>query len=218
MPGTGQGGPNAKIEDITITNNWWKNVSGVYTSTPCDGTVTMPAQIATPAYTCGNTQRWTVINNLATICDPNSIAAQCGTLSNNTLTNTWTFLGGIGQQNHVYEHNTDVFVYPPTAHTYSMAWNSNAKLVGGPAFTNSFTHSIWIRNNVMPRQISAPNGGAGFLGQTNASGQSSITAQVGDPPDNIPTRIKGNLFSQVYDANYQSAVQGNTAGCGLPPA
>jgi len=178
------GGSLAVVDDVTISNNFFENVSSGFdilaTDDNCTGSCTTP----------GEAKRVVFYNNVFQLGDT--------TQSGYTTGNAWgsIFLQGTtGITDFVLQHNT--IVPPPNLGYCNASWYIDLKTPFTPPVSQ--THNVWIVDNVMCRQVVGP---AGYMGQFSYV----IPDDIGDPSP-ISPRYVGNLQLQAAgDTNYQSAL------------
>jgi len=204
LPRTGQGGKNASEDDFTFTNNYLKNVDAAFNNGGCDWTVQLPIA---GQYTCGSAQRWVVVNNLSTLCDPNTPALAC-----NAGNEQWAWMNA-GTQDQYWAHNTTYSAFPLVG-TSSFGIYGAVQCLSWSCVAPTYIHNAWLLNNVMYRQWYAPNGaGGGFLGTSSTVN----TAVLNDPTTGQASRLTGNLFGLDGDVNGWAGLPGtNWVGCAAP--
>ena len=182
---TSQSGDVAVVEDVTVTNNLFKNVVMGFNTLSTDN------MCGSPSYpnckNAGNSARWVVVNNLITLYDTSiagGIRAHTGLIAINGGADkpqgVFTFLHDV-----LLQHNT---VVPNAAQP---CWQSiYFALPGGwkRPFPRSGTDNIWILDNVLCKQ---PTGDWGFRGKE------ALEVYMGAPstaPSDLAQRFRGNIM------------------------
>ena len=183
---TSQSGDIAVVEDVTVTNNVFKNVVMGFNTLATDNLCGPPAY--PNCKNTGNSSRWTIANNLVMLYDPSvpgGIGAHTGLIVfsggvDRPHGGTFTFLHDI-----VLQHNT---VVPNLS---KPCWQSIYFGVPGAwkrPFPRSATDNVWILDNVLCKQ---PTGDWG------AQGKSGLTEYMGapnTPPFDMEQRFRGNVM------------------------
>jgi hypothetical protein len=188
---TGQSGDFAVSNDITVTNNVWKNVLWFANGTALDdlcGTSSYPN-----CHNPGSQARWNISNNLVTFFDPTAMG---GAASHNyalTLQPSFNFFTQqIGQVHDiVFQHNT--FVQNGSHSCYAGVYFGTGNL-SSPGLT-PLTDNIWLIDNVFCRQ---PYGQWGYTPAQLVNYMSSPST----PPYDINARFTGNVLQQQSDPLY----------------
>ncbi len=143
-PGVAAGGAQAVVDDVTISNNVFKNVSSGFDVTSHDVNCN-----CTPP---GEARRIVFYNNLFLLGDTTQVGYTNG--------NAWGGIINNGVTDFVLQHNT--IVPPPNLGYCKASWYFS--------ITGSFTppvsqmHNVWILDNVLCRQL---NRLAGEVGQSS---------------------------------------------------
>ncbi|HEY4932333.1 MAG TPA: hypothetical protein VII23_12240 [Terriglobales bacterium] len=167
---TGQSGLIAVVDDFTITNNIFKNVSSGFDITEFDNE-------CHPANGCtnrGEAKRIVIYNNLILL----------GDTTQNGYTTGYAYGGLINKEvtDLVVQHNT--VVPPPNLGYCKGSIEFNAAAPFNPPVSS--THNVWILDNAFCRQI---NGPAGMVGQFPYV----LSRYMGDPSP-VNSRFRGNVF------------------------
>lgn len=187
---TTQSGDFAVVNDVTITNNWVKNVVSFVNTLAADDMCNYNGQY-TGCHNAGSQDRWNISNNLVTFFDPiapggsrnNAIGYQPGYDHINNH---------VGQlRDVVFQHNTTIS--NNTQPCWAAAYFGTATLNAPPS--NGMTYNIWILDNVLCKQTYGPWG----------YGLGPLTAYMGQPntpPYDVTTRYYGNVMWKQSDAIY----------------
>ncbi len=160
----------AVVDDVTISNNIFKNVGSGFDVTSFDSN----CLAANGCTNTGETKRVVFYNNLFMLGDTTQVGYTNGY--------AWGGLLNEGITDFVVQHNT---VIPPPNLGYCKAslYFSIKAPINPPV---SHTHNVWILDNVLCRQL---NGPAGMVGQFSYV----LSDYMGDPPPPDP-RLLGNVF------------------------
>jgi hypothetical protein len=184
---TSQSGDIAVVEDVTVTNNAFRNVVMGFSALAADslcGTSSYPN-----CRNAGSSARWYIANNLITLYDSTlpggGIATRTGLIvfsGGRDVPN-----GGIDAFLHdvVLQHNT---VVPSSS---GPCWQSiyfDSPQTWKPPFPQSATKNIWILDNVLCRQ---PTGNWGLQG---TSGLVQYMGAPSSPPYDLTRRFYGNVI------------------------
>jgi len=179
---TTQSGSVAVTDDVTITNNVFKNVSSGFDLSYGD-----PVCSTTPGCTNpGEVKRVVFNNNLFLLGDTTQTGYTGGY--------GWGGIIFAGTTDFVFQHNT--VVQPPNLGycKASIYFETHGK--GPPTPAVSRTHNVWILDNVLCRQING--GGLGFIGQFPYT----LANYMGDPAP-AAARFAGNvMFLSPSDKEY----------------
>jgi hypothetical protein len=189
-PRTAQGGSHAVVDDVTISNNVFKNVSSGFDIASFDNNC-LPANGCT---TPGEAKRIVIYNNLFLLGDTTQVGYTTGY--------GWGGLINNGVTDFVLQHNT--VVPPPNLGYCKASWYFSVAAPFNPPASR--THNVWILDNVLCRQLT---GSAGMIGQFPYV----VSSYMGDPSPPDP-RLLGNVFyaptgDKVYPLpphNYTSTV------------
>ena len=178
-----QSGDFAVVNDVTITNNTFKNVvsgiDGLAKDDTC-GTTSYPN-----CKNAGSQDRWYIANNLFTFFDPTLPGGQrnIGFLFSRGIDR---INGGIlgNMQGVVFQHNTMISAAPTPCYV-SMYFSSGQEPY--PPVSH-ITNNIWILDNVL---CSQPNGDYGLKG---TSGLNLYMAYPNLSPNDVTQRYYGNVM------------------------
>ena len=160
---TSQSGDFAVVNDVTITNNFLKNVvSGVNTLAKDDQCGIAPYVSCTNA---GSQARWNIANNLILFYDPTLPGgARNVVLSINPGMDRIKNQQGV-LRDLVFQHNTAI---PSVS---SPCWGSIYFSVGSKKLPiSNLTNNIWVLDNVLCRQPTGDFGQQGTTGLTQYMG------------------------------------------------
>lgn len=178
---TSQSGNLAVVDDITFENNILKNVDAGFSTLATDNLC--GAQYGYPdCSNSGETKRIKIANNLVLLSPKNNGSHHAGLLVSVNLTDL------------LFQHNSVLMS------DQSPCWNSiffSSKQSWRWPPPQSYTHNLWILDNVLCRPPTGDWGGQGTAG---------LTYYMGDPPP-LDQRFKGNLM----------LVGGLQAPAGFPP-
>jgi hypothetical protein len=169
-PRTGQSGNVAVVDDITIENNVLKNViSGFQTLERDDGCG--PKYGYPDCTNPGEERRLKIDNNLVLFMNPNGRGG----------TRNWGLALNVDLTDVVFQHNT-LIPFPGTNCDQSVYFESDQSWRWPPP--HSYTHNVWILDNVLCRP---PTGDWGELGTA------ALNNYMGDPPP-LDKRFLGNVM------------------------
>jgi len=179
---TGQSGDIAVVNDLTITNNVFKNVAeGI------DGTAT--DDLCNNGYpnchNAGRQDRWVIVNNLVIFYDPTIQGGgrNMGFGFGNGPDHTVSPVVYRPMRDILLQHNTTI------ASASSPCWNSLYFGVVGETYPYSnVTNNVWILDNSLCRQPTGDNQQQGIPGLTQYMGTPST------PPYDLTQRFYGNVM------------------------
>ena len=182
---TSQSGDIAAVEDVTVTNNVFKNVVMGFSTLATDNLCGPPAY--PNCKNSGNSARWTIANNLITLYDssiPGGIGAHTGLI---------VFSGGMDRPHGVFTFLHDIVLQHNTVvpHPSKPCWQSIYFGVPGVwkrPFPRSTTDNVWILDNVLCKQ---PTGDWGVQGK---AGLTEYMGAPGTPPFDLAQRFTGNVM------------------------
>jgi hypothetical protein len=183
-----QSGDVAVVEDVTVTNNIFKNVVTAFNTLAVDyncGTTAYPS-----CTNAGNTDRLVIKNNLILLGDNTqpgySNGQHIGTIVYN---GSWDVPHGsvyVGMKDVLVQHNTTV------AFGTQRCWAGNYFGVPGtwppPPWPTPISNNIWILDNVDCRQMTGGWGSQGQAALNNYMGQPNT------PPNDVTSRFYGNVM------------------------
>ncbi len=180
----------AVVDDVTVSNNVFKNVGSGFDVTSFDSNCLAANGCTNP----GETKRVVFYNNLFMLGDTTQVGYTNGY--------AWGGLLNEGITDFVLQHNT--VVPPPNLGYCKASWYFNVPAPFNPPVSR--THNVWILDNALCRQINGPGGMVGQFPWV-------LTAYMGDPSPVNP-RLLGNVFyaptgDKVYPLpphNYTSTV------------
>jgi hypothetical protein len=181
-----QSGDVAVVEDVTVTNNVFKNVVMGFNTLATDnmcGTASYPN-----CRNAGSSARWDIENNLVTLYDSSlqgGIGAHTGLMVFSTGRDIpnggqFTFLHDV-----VLQHNT---VVPNSAQLCWQAIYFNVPSGFKAPFPRSITDNIWILDNVLCRQPT------GDWGRQGSAGLAEYMGAPSTPPNDLAQRFRGNIM------------------------
>jgi len=188
---TGQSGNFAVVNDISITNNVFKNVVAFVNTLALDDTCG-PGGPYPNCTNPGSQARWNISNNLVTYFDPNALGGNrnIGIQFHPSIDRNH---GNIGGQVHdvIFQHNTLIpFGSTPCwADVYFDVGNFTTPPVNG------LTSNIWINDNVLCKQ---PYGAWGYQ-------LKQLANYMGVPnkaPYDLSARFSGNVMLKQSDPTY----------------
>jgi hypothetical protein len=172
---TSQSGNTAVVDDITIESNVLKNVISGFATLATDDTC--GAKYGYPNCTNpGEEKRVRIADNLILFANPKGPGG----------TRNWGLALLPEMSDLVFEHNT-LISFPGTMCDQSIFFESEQSWKWPPP--QSYTHNIWILDNVLCRPPTGDWGGQGTAG---------LSYYMGNPPP-LDKRFFGNVMSIPYD-------------------
>jgi hypothetical protein len=192
---TSQSGDVAVVQDVTVTNNVFKNVVSGFQTLAADsncGSASYPH-----CHNAGATGRWYISNNLVTLFDNKAqggIGSHTGLIVFSPGIDIPNGSAIIGLHDLVVQHNTVV------PYGNESCWAGGYFSVPNgwkPPFAKPLSANIWILDNVLCRQPTGDWGQQGTSGLTQYMGAPSTT------PNDLTGRYYGNvMYVPVGDRVY----------------
>ena len=177
-----QSGDVAVVQDVTVTNNVFKNVVMGFNTLAADSLCGPPSYPS--CHNAGTTGRWNIANNLVTLYDNKAqggIGAHSGLIVFSPGLDIPHGSVIVGLHDVVVQHNT---VVPYGTQTCWSAMYFAVPAGWKPPFSLPLTNNIWILDNSLCRQ---PTGDWGQQGTTG------LTQYMGNPGP-VDTRFRGNAM------------------------
>jgi len=183
---TSQGGDIAVVEDVTVTNNVFKNVVMGFATEAVDG------QCGSPSYpnchNAGKSGRWDIYDNQVTLYDKTAL----GGIGSHTGLILFSFgvdrpHGGVivGLHDVVLQHNTVV------PHGSQTCWTSaffRVPSIWRLPLPQALTKNVWVLDNALCNEPT------GDFGQQGTTGLTEYMGSPNKPPYDLTQRFHGNVM------------------------